>query len=84
LGTDTWFYAKRCFVALLETLSKHMVLLKDQVYQDILRFFDSCEFHGRDVLVTIDPMGTGAEEQGKNSVSYEARLLKSMFLRLYE
>lgn len=28
LETDTWFYAKRCFLALLEGVAKHMVNLK--------------------------------------------------------
>ena len=28
LGTDTWFYAKRAFLALADTLAKHMILLK--------------------------------------------------------
>ena len=28
LGTDTWFYAKRCFLGLAESLAKHMVFLK--------------------------------------------------------
>ena len=28
LGTDTWFYAKRTFLALAETLAKHMIMLK--------------------------------------------------------
>jgi len=27
LGTDTWFYAKRCLMALVETLAKHMLVL---------------------------------------------------------
>ena len=25
LGTDTWFYAKRCFLSLIENLAKHML-----------------------------------------------------------
>jgi tetratricopeptide repeat protein 30 len=29
LGTDTWFYAKRCLLSLIETLSKHMLVLPD-------------------------------------------------------
>ena len=29
LGTDTWFYAKRCLMSLIETLSKHMLVLPD-------------------------------------------------------
>ena len=24
LGTDTWFYAKRCFLSLIENLAKHV------------------------------------------------------------
>lgn len=28
LGTDTWYYAKRCFLGLAENLAKHMLLLK--------------------------------------------------------
>ncbi|EOD30588.1 hypothetical protein EMIHUDRAFT_232772 [Emiliania huxleyi CCMP1516] len=31
LGTDTWFYAKRVFLALAETLAKHMIMLKADV-----------------------------------------------------
>ena len=28
LETDTWFYAKRCFLALFEGLAKHMIHIK--------------------------------------------------------
>ncbi|XP_034568212.1 tetratricopeptide repeat protein 30A [Notolabrus celidotus] len=28
LGTETWFYAKLCFLSLLENMYKHMVMLK--------------------------------------------------------
>ncbi|KAG7273099.1 hypothetical protein CRUP_024829, partial [Coryphaenoides rupestris] len=36
LGTDTWFYAKRCVLSLLENMAKHMILLRDAVVQDCL------------------------------------------------
>mmetsp|Transcript_46998 Transcript_46998/g.121341 ORF Transcript_46998/g.121341 Transcript_46998/m.121341 type:complete len:209 (-) Transcript_46998:539-1165(-) len=36
LGADTWFYAKRCFLALIDTLAKHMILLKDSTYAEIM------------------------------------------------
>ncbi|KAJ3111684.1 Tetratricopeptide repeat protein 30A [Phlyctochytrium bullatum] len=84
LGTDTWYYAKRCFASLFETLAKHMILLKDSVFAEALAFFDSCELHGRNIPVVIDPMGVEAIDPAKNSVAYEARLLKSLFLRLYD
>lgn len=33
LGTDTWFYAKRCFLSLIENLAKHMISVRDSVVQ---------------------------------------------------
>ena len=36
LHTDTWFYAKRCFLALSEALAKHMIVLKDATFHEIL------------------------------------------------
>ena len=33
LGTDTWFYAKRCFLSLIENLAKHMISVRDSVIQ---------------------------------------------------
>ncbi|KAJ3392309.1 Tetratricopeptide repeat protein 30A [Lobulomyces angularis] len=84
LGTDTWYYAKRCFASLYETLTKHMILLKDSVFTDALQFFDNCELYGRDIPVLIDPVGMENIDPSKNSVSYEARRLKALFLKLYE
>ncbi len=49
LGPDTWFYAKRCFAALYETLAKHLILLKDTVFQDILDFLDNCSAYGKNI-----------------------------------
>ena len=87
LGTDTWFYAKRCFASFYEALAKHMIIIKDSAYQECLDFFDNCELHGRDIPVIVDPLvlADSSQENGdKNSVSYEARLFKSLFLRLNE
>jgi tetratricopeptide repeat protein 30 len=36
LHTDTWYYAKRCFLALAEIMSKHMLVMK------VRNFCDSC------------------------------------------
>eukprot|EP00128_Syssomonas_multiformis_P009164 Colp12_sorted_trinity150504_noHs@33263 len=84
LGVDTWFYAKRCFMSLIENMAKHMIMLKDQTVQDIIQFLEACELHGKTVAVRIeqpldqiDPL-----DASKNNVAYEARLLKSLFLRL--
>ncbi len=28
LGLDTWFYTKRCFLALFENMAKHLIVVK--------------------------------------------------------
>ncbi|CAI8024711.1 Tetratricopeptide repeat protein 30A [Geodia barretti] len=83
LGTDTWFYAKRCLCSLIENMAKHMILLKDATIHDIIRFLEQCEAHGRSIACRVEqPLGEHTLEAGKNTVTFEARLLKSLFLRL--
>lgn len=43
LGTDTWYYTKRCFLSLIENLAKHTIVLRDSVIQECVAFLDSCE-----------------------------------------
>jgi tetratricopeptide repeat protein 30 len=43
LGTDTWFYTKRCFLALFENMAKHIILLKDSFIGEIIQFLTHCE-----------------------------------------
>lgn len=43
LGTDTWYYAKRCFLSLFEQLAKQLVVLNDNTLQDCIQFFEHCE-----------------------------------------
>ncbi|XP_071962158.1 intraflagellar transport protein 70A-like [Antedon mediterranea] len=83
LGTDTWFYAKRCFLSLLENMSKHMIMLRDSVIQECVQFLEHCEVYGRDVIVQVEqPLAEERIHEGINTCTYEARLLKSLFLDL--
>ena len=43
LGTDTWYYAKRCFISLLENMAKHMIMLRDSITLEIIQFLEHCE-----------------------------------------
>ncbi|XP_041830470.1 tetratricopeptide repeat protein 30A [Melanotaenia boesemani] len=80
LGTDTWFYAKRCFLSLLENMSKHMVMLRDAVVQECIQFLEHCEAYGKEVPAIIEqPLEEIHIHIGKNTVTYEARLLKALF-----
>ena len=83
LGTDTWFYTKRCFLSLTENLAKHMIILKDATLIEVIQFFDCCEIYGKSVPAVIEqPLERRRLHAGKNTVAYEARLLKSLFQRV--
>lgn len=85
LGTDTWFYAKRCFLSLLENLAKQVFVIRDAVLYDCLQFFSQCEAYGRNVKVAMEqPLDTLPIHAGKNTVTYEARLLKSILLEIMD
>uniref|UniRef100_A0A0N5AQP2 Tetratricopeptide repeat protein 30 n=1 Tax=Syphacia muris TaxID=451379 RepID=A0A0N5AQP2_9BILA len=43
LGTDTWYYAKRCIVAAIENMAKRIMSLPDSVIESCLKFLEQCE-----------------------------------------
>jgi tetratricopeptide repeat protein 30 len=81
LGPDTWFYAKRCFVAVLDALAKHMLVFKDKFFIDVLAFLDGAERHGKGISTVISAPGGAAPDPHTHNVASEARLLKHLFLR---
>lgn len=84
LGTDTWFYAKRCFLSFLENLAKHLIVVKDNTIKDCLLFLEGCETYGRRVSTVIENpfQEDDANTKAKQTVTYEARLLRYMFYKL--
>eukprot|EP00743_Colponemidia_sp_Colp-15_P014747 GILK01017551.1.p1 GENE.GILK01017551.1~~GILK01017551.1.p1 ORF type:complete len:432 (-),score=66.00 GILK01017551.1:5-1108(-) len=80
--SDTWFYAKRCFLALAMSLAKHMVMLKDQTFDEILAFFDQADLHGGKIPAHIHPDPSKQDASSKNTVRWEARQLKRLYLQL--
>ncbi|XP_042302942.1 tetratricopeptide repeat protein 30A-like [Sceloporus undulatus] len=79
LGTDTWYYAKRCFLSLLENMCKHLIMVRDSVIQDCLQFFEHCETYGRNIPAVIEqPLEEEKMHSGKNTVTYEARQLRAL------
>ncbi|CAG5118641.1 unnamed protein product, partial [Candidula unifasciata] len=43
LGTDTWFYAKRCFLSLIENLANHRIVIEDSVMKNCKHCLELCE-----------------------------------------
>merc|ERR1712139_86844 len=85
LGPDTWYYSKRCFLALSGNMAKHMLMLKDASIHEIISFLEACDSHGTNITTVITP---AVDPDGKrlavatHNVSYEARQLKKIFLKL--
>ena len=79
MNTDTWFYAKRCFLALLESLAKHMIVIKDTTISEIIDFLDLADEHGKTIPTVFSPL---EEIDEKHTVSYEARELKRMYMKM--
>ncbi|OWR43126.1 intraflagellar transport protein 70A [Danaus plexippus] len=84
LGTDTWFYAKRCFLSFLENLAKHLIVVKDNTIKDCMQFLEGAETYGRRVSTVIETpfQEEDAHNKAKQTVTYEARLLRYMFYKL--
>lgn len=94
IGTDTWFYAKRGFLALAETLSKQMIVLPDDTISEIIKFLEAAENHGKGIVASLsranpvynEEYGTTMEQTvsaESNYVSQEARQLRKFFLSLH-
>ncbi|EGR32453.1 tetratricopeptide repeat protein [Ichthyophthirius multifiliis] len=79
VNTDTWYYAKRCFCSLIETMAKQQLVLKDASIVEMLEFLDTAELQCKNIPTVINPLEQLDE---KKTVSYEARMLKRMFYKL--
>ena len=77
IETDTWFYAKRCFVALAEQMAKHMVVIKDATFAKVFHFLAEAERHGKGINTSV-----GMKQGDGCTVAAEAQVLRKMFLRL--
>merc|ERR1719353_2214270 len=82
IGVDTWYYAKRCFLALGESLGKNMILLKDEAFDDLVAFFDAAAQVGKNIPTTINLLEGVEPSQQKRTVAMEARLFKRFFLKM--
>jgi tetratricopeptide repeat protein 30 len=82
IGIDTWYYAKRCFLALGESLGKNMVLLKDEAFEDLINFFDAAAQHGKNIPTSVNILDSPETAGKQRTVAVEARLFKRFFLKM--
>lgn len=92
LSTDTWFYAKRCFLSLVDGLAKHMIPFKNESWEEVLAFLEEAEKVGRSVPASFAEAGgaaagvaastSGARGAEGATVASEARLLRALLLKM--
>lgn len=79
LQADTWYYAKRCFVAFVDSLAKHMLVVSEETTNEVLAFLDEAERFGKRVRTRLDEADRGGATP---TVSSEARALKQRLIKL--
>jgi hypothetical protein len=78
LKKDTWLYAKKFFISLLEMLSKQMFLLEDNTFNGTLSLLEKCERYGETLICFYDPI-----MKSKRTVSQEAARIRQFYMSLY-
>jgi len=83
LFPDTWFYAKRCFLALASKLSKVMCTVTDDTLREILRFLEDVQENGSDIP-TEDEVARSELSNAKEpaTIASEAWQLKNTFINI--
>ena len=80
LNEETWFHAKRCFLALASAISRCMYFESDVLMKDLTGFFRRVEAHASDGIVSAD---NAPLEDGENDlIAREAEELRTLFLAL--
>ena len=65
-----------------QTLAKHMILLKDATFNEILAFLDAVDLHGKSIPTKVQDHPDKPVDTARCNVSVESRVLKKMFIRL--
>ena len=83
LNADTWFYAKKCLLEVMRCMSIRTYIMPDATFDKICTFLDEVDKIGKK-MESIYDMTVAAEEAHENqTISFEARTIKAMLLRLY-
>ncbi len=84
LGADTWYYAKRCLLALADRAAKQMIIVKKSMAKTIDKFLEEVIEHGKDIISSLHQNHDIAKEQQSNSISFEASKLRLIFQQITE
>ncbi|KAL7548033.1 hypothetical protein ACHAWF_011319 [Thalassiosira exigua] len=82
LCPTTWFYTKRCFLALASRIAKLMCVIKEDTIRDILCFFDAAGRNGNDIVTDGETCSNPLSPGDPTTIASEAGELKNIFIKL--
>lgn len=83
LNADTWFYAKKCLFELLRSVGLRQFIIPDAMFDKICQFLDEVDKNGKKIDSIIDLTIAAEEARENQTISFEARVIKAMLLRMY-
>lgn len=83
LATDSWYYFKRCLIALVERLVRKRIAMENKLYESLLNFLDEIGNAGRTMLAGLSGCNELAKDKSKgNSIGDESDFLKKVLVKL--
>lgn len=82
MNMDTWYYAKRCFLSLMENLAKQTLCIPDKLILELMGFLDNADKFGKNITTQIVDSHSAEDSTEKFTVSTEARIIKKLLLKI--
>lgn len=82
LNAQTWRQASKCILSTLDKHCRQMICIRDELFDQIVSFLVQCEIHGIYIRLRARDGSEEASEDGKNSVTSQARQLRAIVLSL--
>ena len=84
LAADTWFYTKRCLLALIDYMAKQRLILKRDTFKEIISFLREVHQYGQHIDADFgnDEIKSNTTPSGKMTISQEVLHLKRMLCKL--
>jgi tetratricopeptide repeat protein 30 len=54
MNMDTWYYAKRCFLSLIENLAKQILNIPDALHMELLNFIENADLYGKNITTQVN------------------------------
>ena len=80
IETDTWFYAKRCLLSLIENGTKRLISINDATAYEVMAFLLEAEKHGKGIPTSLATVNE-KENLERMTVASEARFIRNVLMK---